>query len=126
MKKGTCPKCGSQNIAPRQKVANESSEYVVGPLIQLREKIGKIRWRNHNYSLEAWVCGDCGYMEWFVKKPGELYSKHRQIQQARLASGETEETEGIIQGKLFLIIAAILGVLLLISIALIFVVYAIR
>jgi ribosomal protein S27AE len=115
MNKGFCPKCGSSNIIPHRKIITSSVETVSSPTIRLYEKMGTLKGKLHDYPLIAWVCGECGYTEWFASNPSELYSVYQRIQQTRLAQGkQTEESEEDYPNKTFLII--MLGLMILLSI----------
>ncbi len=120
----SCPKCGSSHIIPRRQILTSSGEPTYSPTIRLHEKTGTPWGKIHDYPLVARVCGTCGYTEWFVAKPQELYSVYQRIKQTRLSQGQSlEEDEGNFENKIFIILAGILAVLFLIGLVAITVVF---
>lgn len=71
---GQCPKCNSTNIVHDAKALDHTESY-----IQMDMQIGVERnpkaWMfkgQATSSVSAWVCGDCGYLEFYADDPAKL------------------------------------------------------
>ena len=78
MSKLVCPKCSSDKILPRI-VINEHNQIKVYPLVVAIEKDPKaFIFKNPIESnLLAQVCGECGYVEFYVDSPKRLWSAYQ-------------------------------------------------
>lgn len=76
---GHCPKCGSQKIISDVQVRESGSN--TGTQVVVHENREALIFKGtHVRSLQAWICGSCGYTELYVYSPEELYeadSKNR-------------------------------------------------
>jgi predicted nucleic-acid-binding Zn-ribbon protein len=71
-----CHKCKSRRIMPELPIYC-STEYgdVRGLKIKVFEQPKAILFKHgHIGQIAAWVCGDCGYTEFYTSKAGDLYS----------------------------------------------------
>jgi predicted nucleic-acid-binding Zn-ribbon protein len=86
MPQGKCPKCGSSNVIPDVSVLDPGrfgkGDGVLHAVVDERPKArlfkGEVQSR-----LEAVVCGDCGYTEFYAKEPGALLAAYRKQPEAR-------------------------------------------
>ena len=87
MKSGVCPKCGAAKI-----VANVLVQAGVGAIARVPEA-GKLvarleqpadpeKWiqsvRTEQWTFHAWVCGSCGYTEFYADDPATFYEAYEQ------------------------------------------------
>ena len=80
MKDSRCPKCGSPDVIPNVSIlehvgANASLHSVRAVLEKNPDALfvrGEVR-----TSLQAWVCGTCGYTELYAKHPEALLAAYR-------------------------------------------------
>ena len=81
----TCEKCGSDKIIPEVNVFDQGDYSVEGQLnIGLEENPDAFFFRkSFRTALAAKVCGECGFIEFYARKPDQLYSAY-QNQQANL------------------------------------------
>jgi predicted nucleic-acid-binding Zn-ribbon protein len=73
-KSGQCPKCGSRNIVADAKAVdrgdgNVQHELSVATFLRPEALIFKQRQMS---SLSAWVCGECGFVEFYADAPGVI------------------------------------------------------
>jgi predicted nucleic-acid-binding Zn-ribbon protein len=118
---GACPKCGSSNIIPKQKVVGSefggSIDYRV--IIRLREKSGTWRVKHYDHPLVARVCGDCGYTELYTAHPPELASVYQRLQQTQSERGRSDDDDkesDSTSNRAFLILAGVLILVVLLGI----------
>lgn len=70
----TCPKCQSEKIIPNVQIVD-----LAGHVLKLGVKVFEhpeaFAFRGaHAAGLRSRVCGECGYVEFYVDNPQELYS----------------------------------------------------
>jgi hypothetical protein len=75
-----CPKCKATKIIPKVRIVDRVSYNVAGTLtVQLYENPDAMIFKySHDGALNAWICGECGYVETSVEKPSELYDAYEQ------------------------------------------------
>lgn len=82
MKDGTCPKCRSGNVIPELKVYAHAQGGGGSIYVQLEQPEPAPRpfiWKQEteNTTFQAWVCGDCGYTEYYATRPAEMLAAHK-------------------------------------------------
>lgn len=60
---GTCPKCGSHEVASHALAMDHE-----GGDLEVANGLGRS-------SVSAWVCGECGYVEYYAKRPNALVGR---------------------------------------------------
>jgi predicted nucleic-acid-binding Zn-ribbon protein len=111
-----CPKCGSSDILPKQKIISAESGSDYRLIVRLRERAGTWRVKNHDHPIVAWICGGCGYTELYTAKAKELSSAYWRLQQIQSERGPTLDDErgtDAPSNRVFLILTGILFLLLL-------------
>jgi predicted nucleic-acid-binding Zn-ribbon protein len=113
-----CPKCGSSDIIPKQKIvsAEGGSSVEYRAIVRLRERTGTWRVKYHDHPIVAWICGGCGYTELYTAKAKELSSAYWRLQQIQSERGPTLDDElGADAGnnRAFLIVIGVMFLLLL-------------
>jgi predicted nucleic-acid-binding Zn-ribbon protein len=73
-KSGQCPKCESTNILHNVKAIdfghyNAQQDLMVGVEGNPTARLFR---QQHRSTLSAWVCGDCGYIEFYADDPRTL------------------------------------------------------
>ncbi len=114
-----CPKCGSSNIVPKQKIVSSESGLDYRMIVRLRERTGTWRVKNHDHPIVAWICGACGYTELYTAKAKELSDAYWRLQQVQSERGPRfdDEAEGdATSNRVFLIMTGVLFLLLLLGI----------
>ena len=91
MKRGLCPKCHSNTIMPNVRV----SDFLAGNTRQLwltiPENPHALIFKNLVPSaVRAWVCGRCGYTEFYAEEPALLWDTY---QRSLLADNEVASTD---------------------------------
>ena len=85
MKDGVCPKCGMDKVMPNMLVQAGVSLAGKSPetgklLVRLEQPIDTKKWiqtaRSEEWSFHAWVCGSCGYTEFYADDPDKLYEAY--------------------------------------------------
>ncbi len=81
MKNGICPKCESHDVIPKIRVIDRYDPGTSKDLsVQTYEKPDALLFKGrHNYTLHAWVCGNCRYTELYVDNPKELSRVYRRF-----------------------------------------------
>ena len=86
MKGGICPKCDVEKVIPNMLVqagvslAGKSPE--TGRLqVRLEQPPDPKKWiqtaRSEEWTFHAWVCGECGYTEFYADDPAGLYDAYK-------------------------------------------------
>lgn len=85
----TCGKCGSDKIVPKVQVIDRGDHSVEGNLeVAIDENPDAFFFRERfRAGISARVCGNCGFVEFYVNNPDLLYSAH-QKQLAKLKSNK--------------------------------------
>jgi predicted nucleic-acid-binding Zn-ribbon protein len=66
-----CPKCQSKDIYYLPEIADHASNGgAITPMILGLKK--NFLWGKTDGSIEAFICSQCGYIEWYLKNPAEL------------------------------------------------------
>ncbi len=91
-----CPKCGSSDIIPQQKIVSVEGGADSRMIVRLRERTGTWRVKNHDHPIAAWICGACGYTELYTAKAKELSEAYWRLQQVQSERGPRfdDELEG--------------------------------
>jgi ribosomal protein S27AE len=73
-KSGACPKCRSTNVIADAKVRDRGDYSVVHELsISTYRNPDALLFKEERLSrVSAWVCGACGYIEFYADTPGAL------------------------------------------------------
>ncbi len=111
-----CPKCGSSDILPKQKIVSSEGGSDYRLIVRLRERAGTWRIKHHDHPIVAWICGACGYTELYTAKPKELsdaYWRLQQIQSERGPMLDDEPGAGSENNRAFLILTGVMFLLLL-------------
>lgn len=66
-----CPKCGSGDIISNAKPMG-GSDYAAVWIATYRKPDAIIFKGQQTSSLSAWVCADCGYLEWYADNPKRI------------------------------------------------------
>lgn len=114
-----CPKCGSSNIVPKQKIVSAEGTVDSRMIIRLREKTGTWRIKHHDHSIVARICGDCGYTELYTAKAKELSDVYQRLQQTQSERGQSPDDEkgsDTASNRAFLILASVLLLIMLLGI----------
>ncbi len=113
-----CPKCGSTNIVPKQKVVSAEGTVDSRLIVRLREKAGTWRIKHHDHPISARVCGDCGYTELYTAKAKDLSETYQRLQQAQSERGLPDDEKGsdTASNRAFLILASVLLLIMLLGI----------
>jgi predicted nucleic-acid-binding Zn-ribbon protein len=82
MKDGKCPKCTSNNVIPGLRVYAHAQEGGGSIYVQLEQPEPENRpfiWKQDTQSttFQAWVCGECGYTEYYATKPTQMLEAHK-------------------------------------------------
>jgi len=82
MKNSHCCKCGSTKIIPNVRAGQRGIGNVPMPIaVRVDEKPDAILFKGmHAEDLKAWICGDCGYTEFYVHNPRELFDAYAKAQ----------------------------------------------
>ena len=81
MKNGKCPKCKSTDIIPELGVYAQAEQG--GPIFVSLErpepKKKPLIWKveSETTGFQAWMCGSCGYTEYYAKKPALMLGAHK-------------------------------------------------
>lgn len=78
---GNCLKCGSDKIIPNARILSKMDYgYYSGDVhVEVYKDPYAFLFKGAMQArLRAWICGDCGYVELYTERPGELYSVYRQ------------------------------------------------
>ena len=81
MRNNLCPKCGSNEIVPNVEVRDyDASSYrELTVAVQLPRPPGAFIYKGYETSnLCAWVCGACGYTEFYAPNCGALLVAYKQ------------------------------------------------
>lgn len=116
-----CPKCGSSDIIPKQKIISSEggSSVEYRAIVRLRERTGTWRVKYHDHPIVAWICGACGYTELYTAKAKELSSAYWRLQQVQSERGPMFDDEAggdATSNRVFLIITGVLLLLMLLGI----------
>ena len=73
-KTGICPKCDSSNIIADAKVIDRGESHAQYQLTvaTFRNPDAWIRKGQQSTKVSAWVCADCGFLEFYAKHPQDL------------------------------------------------------
>ena len=78
---GTCPKCESTDVIPDVRVLDrvEAADYSASSLTAvIYDKPEALFFKGqHRSTFRAYVCGACGFTEFYVNEPQELLAAHR-------------------------------------------------
>lgn len=80
MKEGKCPKCGSQDVIPNVFVQDRGHHNRGDQNLKAVVQESPDAWLfkgEVQTSLKAWVCGACGFTEFYAKNPAALLAAHR-------------------------------------------------
>jgi predicted nucleic-acid-binding Zn-ribbon protein len=82
MKDGKCPKCRSDHVIPGLNVYAHAQEGGGSIYVQLKQPEPEKRpfiWKQDykNASFQAWVCGECGYTEYYAVRPADMLEAHK-------------------------------------------------
>ena len=114
-----CPKCGSSNIVPKQKIVSAESSVDSRVIVRLREKTGTWRIKHHDHPIVARICGDCGYTELYTAKAKELSDTYQRLRQNQFEQGQSPDDEkgsDTASNRMFLILVGALFFILLLGI----------
>ncbi len=113
-----CPKCGSSNIVPKQKIVSAEGSVDSRVIVRLREKTGTWRIKHHDHPIVARICGDCGYTELYTAKAKELSDVYQRLQQTQPERGLPDVDQGAdtTSNRAFLILASVLLLIMLLGI----------
>ena len=114
-----CPKCGSSDIIPKQKIVSAEGAVDSRMIVRLRERTGTWRVKYHDHPIAAWICGACGYTELYTAKAKELSDAYWRLQQVQSERGprfDDDAGTGAGNNRAFLILTGVLFLLLLIGI----------
>ncbi|HYJ46453.1 MAG TPA: hypothetical protein VEV81_07550 [Pyrinomonadaceae bacterium] len=81
MRNNLCPKCGSNEIVPNVEVRDyDASSYrELTVAVPLPRPPGAFVYKGYEASsLRAWVCGGCGYTEFYATNCRELLAAYKQ------------------------------------------------
>ena len=68
-----CPKCGSGNVV---KEVEAVGSFAVGIRLQKSGRPEALFFQENRWSgVLAWVCADCGFIEWYAVEPKKLQQK---------------------------------------------------
>jgi hypothetical protein len=87
-----CPRCGSEEVIPRVRVAERgesNSRYDLQVEVQRRPNAVLFK-RPERANLSARVCGVCGHTELYVDSPNALYTAYLQAESSPTASAQEE------------------------------------
>lgn len=79
MKNQTCMKCGSNNIIPRVPVIDRGSRYFPLSAMIIEKPDAMIFTHAHTFPISAWVCGECGYAEFYVEDAKGLKESYQRF-----------------------------------------------
>jgi len=71
-----CAKCGSSSVIQRAMVVDKVSAAGAEQNFTVRvdsDPTAIMFKKSTRSDVQAWICGQCGYMELYADKPGELY-----------------------------------------------------
>lgn len=77
MKSGECPKCGSQEVLPDVRIIDRG--YPVDGELRVEAQarpMALILKGKTKSTLRAWLCGSCGYVEFYSMDPEEFVAGH--------------------------------------------------
>jgi len=83
MKKNSiCPKCNSDKIIPEVPVTDETKLGVRSASVPATLKVDEdpTSWFFKQYrssELVAYACGDCGFVEYYISSPDQLWKAHQ-------------------------------------------------
>jgi len=63
----TCPKCSTTRLLHVTEVADSDGEYEVATF-----KVARVKGRGRAGEIEAYVCRQCGYTEFYTRDPGTI------------------------------------------------------
>lgn len=81
MKNGTCPKCNSRVIIRDKPIPDRGHLNLIAGFLSLSIKGKSTGWlANHiaTGELRAWICGECGYTEFYITNFKELLEADRE------------------------------------------------
>lgn len=81
MKTEVCSKCGSTDVVPNVEVRDfdASSHRPLSVVVELPRPSGAFVYKSARSSeIRAWMCGNCGFTEFFALQPSEILSAYRQ------------------------------------------------
>lgn len=78
----TCSKCQSEKIMPRVRVEVGAAYASVGGVIAVVDENPEamLMKGSHEGAMYARLCGECGFAEFFVENPRELYEVYKRSQ----------------------------------------------
>jgi ribosomal protein S27AE len=82
MKSTICCKCGSGKIIPDVRAGERGVGNVpMSIAVRVDENPDAVVFKGmHAEDLKAWICGDCGYVEFFVANPQQLFDVYSRSQ----------------------------------------------
>ncbi len=120
-----CPRCGSTNVIPEQQVVDtndRSAGYTAGQfVVYLAEKPWALalKGEEHDYPVKVWICGQCGYTEWFTTNPQDMDRVYQRFQKTWREHGpspvEKVDTTSH-SSRTFFILMIFLGLMLLLAV----------
>jgi predicted nucleic-acid-binding Zn-ribbon protein len=73
---GTCPKCGSRNVEADATVLDRTdSGFGELSVATYRKPQARVFKGEVSTPLSAWVCIDCGFVEFYADSPGSIKTK---------------------------------------------------
>ena len=71
---GMCPKCSSDNILVDAKVVDRGESFAQHHMIvSTFRNPDALIWKGQQSSeVSAWICGDCGFIEFYADSPDDL------------------------------------------------------
>jgi len=116
---GSCPKCGSLRIVREALVPDRTDASSSNPLsIRVVENPAATLFRvPRDFPLRAWVCGDCGYTEFYATQPEELVASERRARQAQASNLPDSQGIHADMPRALVLVAVTLAVLIAIGLA---------
>ena len=78
-KNEVCPKCNATDIIPKVRVLDYLNAVTPQSLqVEVTENPEALLFKGkHRGNLYAWICGACGFTEFYVSNPSDLLSAYR-------------------------------------------------
>lgn len=72
-----CSKCKSPKVIPKVTIIDRADDFSTDLSVHVYENPEALIFKGTSIgTLNAWICGECGYVETYVENPGELYSAY--------------------------------------------------
>jgi predicted nucleic-acid-binding Zn-ribbon protein len=79
IRQGICPKCGSDQVIPGRSVVVSNGQNV--HVVQFENPYNLFPGSSVVSTFRAWICGECGYTEFYAKNHRELYEMYRRAKE---------------------------------------------